>query len=131
MPRWIPVLFWIAALYDGVLGALFLLAPDLLFRMFEVTPPNHMGYVRFPAALILIFGLLFVAVARNPVRNRSLIPYGILLKVAYVGVSGGYWMAGGIPGMWKPFTIADAAMGALFAWAYVVLPASPPADRSA
>ncbi len=125
VPGWIRPLFAVAALYDGVLGFAFLLAPGLPFRLFAVTPPNHMGYVQFPAALLLVFGLMFLAVAREPVRNRNLIPYGVLLKVAYCGVTTWYWVAGGLPGMWKPFVIVDAAMGALFVWAYRALGAAP------
>ncbi len=125
IPGWIRPLFAIAALYDGILGVVFLLAPGLPFRTFSVTPPNHMGYVQFPAALLLVFGLMFLAVARDPVRSRNLIPYGVLLKVAYCGVAGWYWAAGGMPGMWKPFVVVDAVMGILFVWAFRVLPRTP------
>jgi hypothetical protein len=120
-PLWIPLLFVIAALYDAALGLLFLIAPEYPFQTFEVTPPNHLGYVQFPAALLLIFGLMFVNIALKPIHNRHLIPYGILLKVAYCAVSGWYWLSAGIPGMWKPFTIIDLAMGVLFVWSYVLL----------
>ena len=125
---WIRFLFAIAALYDGAIGAIFLVFPDYPFRTFSVTPPNHMGYVQFPAALLLIFGLLFLAVARDPARNRNLIPYGILLKIAYCGITTRYWAAGGLPGMWKPFVVADVVMGVLFACAYVALRPSTGTD---
>ncbi len=118
VPRWVSPLFVVAALYDGILGVLFLLAPGFPFRQFGVTPPNHMGYVQFPAALLLIFALLFASVARDPLRNRGLIPYGILLKVAYCTIAGGYWLTSALPGMWKPFVVADLVMGALFVRAY-------------
>jgi hypothetical protein len=121
-PLWIVLLFGAGALYDGVLGLVFLAAPGYPFEALQVTPPNHLGYVQFPAALLLIFGLMFVAIAMDPVKNRSLIPYGILLKVAYCGVTLGHWLATGIPAMWKPFTVIDLVMGALFIWAYAVLP---------
>ncbi len=62
-PKWIPPLFWLAALYDGILGLAFLAAPGPLFDLCQVTPPNHLGYVQFPAALLLIFGLMFAAIA--------------------------------------------------------------------
>jgi len=127
MPRWISPLFVVAALYDGVLGLLFLAAPGTPFRLFEVAPPNHPGYVQFPAALLLIFGLMFAAVARDPIVNRSLILYGILLKASYCGVTGWYWISSGIPGMWKPFVVIDLVMGLLFVGAYSVLPS--PAER--
>ena len=121
VPKWISPLFALAALYDGVLGVLFLAAPGYPFRLFEVTPPNHLGYVQFPAALLLIFALMFAAVARNPVANRNLIPYGILLKVAYCGVTFAYWLTSEIPDMWKPLAIVDLAMIALFVWAYAIV----------
>lgn len=119
--KWIVWLFVIAALYDGVLGLLFLAAPGWPFDQFNVPRPNHLGYVQFPAALLLIFGLIFAAIARNPVANRHLIVYGILLKIAYCSVAGWHWIATDIPIIWKPFVVIDAVMGVLFVWAYMVL----------
>ncbi len=118
---WVRVLFAIAAAYDGVLGLTFLLVPNYPFEFFQVAPPNHLGYVQFPAALLLIFALMFLAIARDPVGRRDLIPYGFLLKAAYCGLAFSYWLAQDIPGMWKPFAVIDIVMAALFAWAYVAL----------
>src|SRR5215831_10416722 len=101
--RLIAALYFIAALYDGVFGAVFLLVPGVVFQWADVTPPNHWAYVQFPAALLLIFALMFVAIARDPIGNRNLIVYGILLKVAYCGVAFGHWFTAGIPSLWKPF----------------------------
>ena len=98
--RSIVALFGVAAAYDGLLGIAFLL---------------------FPAALLVIFGLLFLNVAWRPHANRNLIPYGILLKVAYCAVVFGHWFTADIPGMWKPLAFADAAFAVLFVWAYVRL----------
>lgn len=120
-PKWISPLFWLAAAYDGLLGLLFLAAPASVFERFQVTPPNHLGYVQFPAALLLIFALMFVAVARNPFSNRGLIVYGILLKVAYSGLAAYYWATTDIPVIWKPFMWIDLAMLVLFAIAYASL----------
>jgi hypothetical protein len=131
IPSWISPLFLISALYDGVLGILFALAPAYLYRLFDVPPPNHMGYVRFPACLLLIFGLMFLQVARDPVKYRHLILYGILLKLSYCGVTLAYWLKSGIPGMWKPFTFIDFAMGALFVWAYMILGKPAASEASA
>lgn len=117
-PQWIGPLFWLAAAYDGVLGLLFLAAPWWVFTRFNVAPPNHLGYVQFPAALLVIFGLMFVAVARNPVGNRGLIVYGILLKVAYCSLAIYYWVTTDIPVIWKPFVWIDLVMGILFVVAY-------------
>ena len=126
--RPIAALFLIAALYYGVLGAFFLVAPGLVYQWADVTPPNHWGYVQFPAALLLIFGLMFAAIARDPVGNRNLIVYGILLKVAYCGIAFWYWFTAGIPGLWKPFAVADLVMGVLFVWSYRALGAGSTRD---
>ena len=119
--KWITLLFAIAAVYDGVLGLVFLAAPTWPFARFDVTPPNHLGYVQFPAVLLLIFGLMFAAIAKDPVANRGLIVYGILLKIAYCAIAGWHWMATDIPVIWKPFVLIDLVMGFLFVWAYLAL----------
>jgi hypothetical protein len=111
-------LFIVAALYDGLLGVAFLCAAPALFERFQVTPPNHFGYIHFPAALLIVFALMFVAVARNPIANRNLIPYGMLLKVSYCGATFYHWFSAGIPGVWKPFAILDALFLVAFIWAY-------------
>ena len=117
----IKVLFIVAAVYDGVLGAAFLFASGALFEWFSVTPPNHPGYVQFPAALLIVFAVMYMAIAMNPVRNRNLIPYGILLKVSYCGVVLFHWLTAGIPGMWKPFCLFDLVFLILFIRAWAML----------
>lgn len=127
---WVSVLFYIASAYDGVLGLIFLLLPLPLYEWYQITPPNHLGYVQFPAALLVVFGLMFLSIARNPARNRNLIPYGILLKVSYCAVVFGYWVSQGIPDLWKPFAIADACFILAFLWAYVQLGRGGPVAKA-
>jgi hypothetical protein len=117
----ISALFIIAAIYDGVLGLVFLFIPDVIFKWFEVTPPNHLGYAQFPAALLVVFAILFFSIARRPHENRNLIPYGCLLKVSYCGVVFGHWLTGGIPNMWKPFAIIDLFFLLFFLLAFQAL----------
>jgi hypothetical protein len=111
-------LFLVAALYDGLLGLAFLVAAEQIFRAAQVTPPNHFGYVQFPGAVLVVFGIMFAAVARRPRENRRLIPYGMLLKVSYCGVAGYHWLTGGIPLLWKPFVVIDLVFLILFLLAY-------------
>ena len=118
MHKAISVLFWIAALYDGVLGLLFLAAGPAVFERFDVTPPNHWGYVQFPALLLLVFAWLFARVALDPAGRRDLIPFGMGLKAAYCGVVFYHWALAGIPWIWQPFAILDLAFLALFVWAW-------------
>jgi hypothetical protein len=112
--RSVAVLFLTAAFYDGCLGLLFLVAPRLVYEWASVTPPNHWAYVQFPASLLIIFSLMFIAIATDPIRNRNLIVYGILLKVSYCAITMWYWFTAGIPGLWKPFAVIDFAMGVGF-----------------
>jgi hypothetical protein len=119
--RAVRALFLIAALYDAILGASFLVAPGRVYQWAGVAPPNHWAYVQFPAALLLIFALMFAAIARNPAGNRSLIIYGVLLKAAYCGIAFGYWFTAGIPDLWKPFAVIDLVMAILFVLSYRVL----------
>lgn len=121
MKTLIKPLFIISALYDGILGIIFLCASGRVFDAYGVTPPNHPGYVQFPAALLLIFAIMFVVIARDPIKNRHLIPYGIMLKLSYCGIVFLHWFDDGIPGMWKPFAIFDSAFLVLFALAFVAL----------
>ncbi len=110
-------LFVIAAVYEGLLGVLFLLAPGWVFTQFNITPPNHFGYVQFPAALLIVFSLMFLRIARDPKQNVSLILYGILLKFSYCSLTFYYWFGEGIPWIWKPFAVIDLVMLVLFVWA--------------
>ena len=122
----ISILFSLSAVYDGVLGLAFLLAPSVIFQRFEVPPPNHFGYVQFPALLLLIFAWMFASVAYAPDKNMNLIPYGIALKSAYCGLVFYYWSTVGVPTMWKPFAVMDFFCIILFAVAFIVLKKKAP-----
>ena len=112
--QFIKGLFYLSAVYDGLLGLLFLFFWRQLFERFQVTPPNHAGYVQFPALLLMIFGAMFLQIALDPVRNRSLIAYGIALKIAYTGIVFWYEMTTGIPTMWIWCAWADLVFLVLF-----------------
>lgn len=112
--KWIKYFFLVAALYDGVLGLAFLVAPAEIFAMYEVTPPNHMSYVQFPAILLIIFAVMFYRIAADPIRNRELILYGCGLKVAYCSLVLVYAVTTGIPSMWIPWAWADLVFLVLF-----------------
>ncbi len=111
-------LFVVAAIYEGLLGAAFLFAGNALFQRFQVPPPNHFGYIQFPALLLIVFAIMFLSIAKNPQKNRNLIPYGIGLKASYCGVIFFHWFGAGIPELWKPFAVCDLLFLILFVWAY-------------
>ena len=119
---WIRILLIVCGVYDGLLGAVFLLLPATVFRMTGVVPPNHLGYVQFPALLLLIFAAMFFRAATNPAANRDVIAYGMALKASYFGLVFWYQFHGGIPALWVPWAWADVAFFLLFfvAWRSVV-----------
>ena len=122
-------LFIIAALYDGVLGLIFLFFPGLAFQIFEVTPPNHFAYVQFPAILLLIFAAMFWRVAMDPIPNRFIMLYGVALKTGYSGLVFYYMLTTGVPQMWVPWAWADLVFLVLFllSWNYTGRLAKEPA----
>ncbi|MEZ5360479.1 MAG: hypothetical protein R3F48_16825 [Candidatus Zixiibacteriota bacterium] len=109
-------LFNIAGLYDGILGLIFLIFGMHLFTWLDITPPNHVGYIQFPAALLIIFGLLFFGIAKDPKGRSYMILYGILLKCSYCAIVFSHWIISGLPWIWKPFAIIDAVFLVLFIW---------------
>ncbi len=117
----VKALFYVAAAFDGVLGLAFLFAAPALFELVALPPLEHYGYIHFSAALLVVFALMFLSVARDPVAHRDLIVYGMLLKLSYCAIVFYHWSAGGISDIWKPFAFADLAFLVLFAWAWVGL----------
>jgi len=114
----IKIVFVIAAIYDLVLGFASLVAGPQLFRLFNVTPPNHWGYIEFPALLIVIFGIMFLRIAADPVGRVELIHYAMALKAAYCGVV--FWsdIIGSIPKVWAIFAWVDLVFFVLFFMAW-------------
>jgi hypothetical protein len=110
----VRILYALAAAYDGLLGLAFIFAGPQIYSFFGITPPNHWGYVHFGAGILVIFGWMFLEIARRPLESRNLIPYGILLKVCYVATVGWYWGHGDVPAMWKYFLAADSVFMVLF-----------------
>jgi len=116
--KWIKLLFIISGIYDAFLGAAFLLFGEAVFRWVEVTPPNHMGYVQFPALLLILFGIMFLMIAKDPQGRREWIPFGMGLKISYCGVVFWYQFHGGIPMIWIPWAWADLCFLLLFITAW-------------
>ncbi len=124
MPRSaIRMLFAITGVYDLGIGVAFLFFGPQLFDFAGVPPPNHWGYIQFGCLMLGVFGLMFFAVAYDPVANRNLIPYGMLLKLSYTGLVAYYWATTDCPWLFKPFAIVDALMFVLFVVAYRKRPA--------
>jgi len=117
----VRVLFVVAGLYDGILGIMFLVMPARILAISGVGFAENVGYLQFPAALLVVFAAMFFAIAARPAANRYLIPYGVGLKVAYCAIVFWHWHLGESAALWKPFAVCDALFAGLFLWAYVKL----------
>jgi hypothetical protein len=114
----VRLLFGIAGVYDAAIGLAFLCLGAQIFEATKVPPPNHWGYVQFGSLLLIIFGIMFFAVAYDPSVNRQLIPYGMFLKISYTGLVTYYWVMTDVPFLFKPFAVIDGIMFVLFFLAY-------------
>lgn len=112
--KWIKFLFLASGIYDAVLGSIFLLFGLEVFRQAGVTPPNHVGYIQFPAMLLILFGIMFLQIAGDPEKRREWIPFGMGLKFSYFGVVFWHEIHTGIPMLWIPFAWIDLCFFALF-----------------
>ena len=119
----IKSLFIISALYDFILGVIFLIGFKQIYNYFNIVLPNHDGYVQFGAALVTIFGIGFWFMAQDPQRNRDIIKMGILLKLSYSGVAFYHAALGNLPGIWLPFAWFDVIFLILFIFALKALKA--------
>jgi hypothetical protein len=110
----IRYLFILAGAYDFFLGAAFLAVGPYLFRTLGIAPPNHWGYVHFPALLLMVFGCMFFQIAGNPVKHFPLILYGIALKASYCLTVFGHAILSSVPNIWIVFGVFDLAFDVLF-----------------
>jgi hypothetical protein len=122
-------LFVIAGVYDFAIGLAFLIFGPQLFAFAGVPQPNHWGYIQFGSLILTVFGMMFFAVAYDPVTNRNLIPYGMLLKLSYTGLVTYYWVTTDCPLLFKPFAIIDALMFVVFYLAYQQTPCARAIQR--
>jgi hypothetical protein len=86
--------FLIAALFDGILGLLFLFFWGPIFDALGVTRPESSSYVTLAAAFIAVQGLGYFLVWRDMVRNVGIVVIGVAYKLAYVVLSAYYALAG-------------------------------------
>lgn len=116
--KWVKAFLVICAIYDGVIGLALALAPVKVFGMFHTVLPNHLGYIRFPALLLLIFAAMFLRGAGDPVGRRDVILYGAGLKIAFCALVFWYQYRRDVPAMWVPLAWADLVFLLVFILAW-------------
>jgi hypothetical protein len=83
---WKPF-FLVAALYDGILGAVFFLFYNPLFHALGIALPNNTSYIHITTAYIFVQGVSYWFVYRNPLKNVDIVKVGIVYKIIYVGLA--------------------------------------------
>ena len=113
----VKAVFMASAVYDIVLGLIFGLFYKPVYNTFQTTLPNHAGYIQLIAMYLLIFGIGFWFVAKNPAAHLGIIRLGIMMKLAFIVVVMGHLFFGSVPNFYVPFAVIDAAFLMLFVMA--------------
>jgi hypothetical protein len=107
-------ILWVGAAYDLMLGVLGLLAGPLLYRLLQITPPNHWAYIHLIAGFVLCLGVLQILIARSAKIQRDLVFIALLMKVVYSVTVFGHWIFASIPYPWVIFAYCDTAFAIVF-----------------
>ena len=117
----IKTLFLVASIYDVVLGLIFGLFFKAIYAMFQAPQPEIAGYIQLPAFSILIFGIGFYLVYKNPIAHKGIVLLGILMKINYILVAFGNYFMSQLPGFYLPWAAIDVIFLILFIMAYSAL----------
>lgn len=109
------MVFLTAALYDLVLGLVFLFAHPWLYGVLSLPLPTEPAYLHAAAAFVLVQGIMYYVVQRDMVRNRDLVLVGAIYKGAYAAVAFYHWTLGDLPHpLFAVFGVLDVAFLTLF-----------------
>jgi hypothetical protein len=116
-------LFYLAALYDVVLGITFTFFPARAFAALGISDklPAFGGYLTLLGVFVLVIGIAYFLIARGDLRrNADLILIGTLYKLAYAGTAFYYWSQGSLPhvAFAALFGVADTVFFVLMAECY-------------
>lgn len=99
--------FWLAAIYDVLLGLAFFAGYQHIYGWAGIALPNHPAYVQLPALWIAIMGIADVFVASDLVRNRAIVTIRILMKLAFSVLCIYYYALGQLPGLFLTIAIGN------------------------
>jgi len=112
--RW---LFGIAAAFNFAVAASVLFLRPWIGPLFQLDPATGTNLVNINIAGVLIaaFGWAYVCVARDPVRYRPYISFGIIGKLGVAIAALAPWLTGAIGWRVPALAAADLVFAALFA----------------
>ncbi len=98
--RYYRLLFLLCAVYDIVLGILFIFFYELAFSVLGIVDklPVFGGYISLIGAFLFVIGIAYWLIYRGDFyKNLDLITVGALYKLAYCTVSFFYFSVGDVP----------------------------------
>ncbi|MET1231639.1 MAG: hypothetical protein ABWY52_02165 [Candidatus Limnocylindrales bacterium] len=109
--------FLVAALYDMLLGAVFVVVGDQILGAIGMELPPHVAYIQLAAVFIFVQGFGYLLTYLDPLGNLGIVRVGIAYKAAYAGLAFWYLVIGALP---SPFFIPWAIVDLLFLVGFVV-----------
>lgn len=114
--RFYRAVFLVAALYDLILGTVFLFLYPWVYGVMGIPLPTEPAYLQMAAAFVLVQGMMYVLVYRNLEGNRDLILVGATYKAAYAVISLYHLGAGDLPHpFFAVFGVLDIGFMVVFA----------------
>ncbi len=102
------ILFLIAALYDFILGFIFIAFLRFFFEdIFKIPYPLYPVFFQAAAAFVFVMGVGFYFVYRNMYRNIDIVKVGIIFKLVYTGLAFYYVFFEGMPWIFSVFGFLD------------------------
>jgi hypothetical protein len=127
--RFAKAVFWLA----GVSGVL-LVAPAYFLERWagEIDPPpvNHSVYFYGFVGIVLVFQLLYVLIATDPIRYRPVMLLGALGKSSFAIAVAVLYFTQGIVLIWIGLAAMDATLVVLFLIAFARLSREKPYSAS-
>jgi hypothetical protein len=108
------LVFVVAALFNFAVGLPMLLAPEAMLAGLGQPVPDDLLMTRLASLLIVVLGIGYGMVARDPVANRPILWLGVLGKAPIPLL---VWLSGGAPALTSSaflLSLGDLAFAALF-----------------
>jgi hypothetical protein len=109
--------YFLAALYDLILGFGFLFFYKPIYAFLKMNLPNNPAYLTFCALFVGIYGVLLFMISKNITASKNMIIYAILIKIGFTSVILYYYFIWGKEYVDFPFqvlAIIDFAFALLF-----------------
>ncbi len=108
------VIFVVAALFNFAVGVPMLLAPDAMLASLGQPVPDDLLMTRLASLLIVVLGIGYAMVARDPVANRPILWLGVIGKAPIPLL---VWLSGGAAALSSSafiLSLGDLAFATLF-----------------